>query len=704
MLYWLLIIDVIGVISVPIAFIFFNRLYDRGWTLSKALGILLIAYINWILVSVGVIKYSLLSVIISSSCLIILSLLSIFITKKELFLWIRKEYKKIIFIESLFLVSFFIFACIRMFDPSIFGTEKFMDFMYVNSIGRSSSFPPHDAWLSGYTVNYYYFGYLIVSTLTILTGIGSFVTYNLAIATLFALTIVGAFGISYTINRNYLYGLLGAIFLAICGNLEGLFQLISNMKPIPFNIWQSSRVIPNTINEFPAFTFLWADLHPHLVSIPFIILALAIPLNIARGATLERFWRIVFSSLIIGSLFFINGWNGPICLFIILAIFLINGIMPGSRMGWIRGKNSVITMAVAFLSVFLYMPFHMAFKSQNMAIRLAKVDQRTTLFHLFVIFGFLFFILASFIVIRMERFKSRLTRENARIVSLIGLVLFMFVAVLFRSWTVSLLLFLVIPILWLAIKEKGSAEEFFVLISLGFGLFLILFCELLYFRDFYSSPLERMNTIFKFHLMAWILLALCSSYMLRFINGYQFKQGLVKRLWKGVFIFLFLSTLIFPVFATYTKCDGFKRNPTLDGMRYIKEGNSVGDYDAIKWLNENIAGRPVILEAVGDAYSYYARVSSNTGLPTLVGWANHEALWRDTWAESIRRSEDVEKIYNATDLRLKRELLKKYNVEYIYVGSLERKKYREEGLNLFDSFTETVYDNSGVKIFRLSSH
>lgn len=702
MLYWLLIIEVIGIISFPIVFLFFNRLYDRGWSLSKALGILLIAYINWILVSVGAIEYSFLSVIISSSFLIILSSSCLFVIKKELFLWIGEQYRKIILIESLFLVGFLLFACIRMFDPSIFGTEKFMDFMYINAIGRSGAFPPHDAWLSGYAVNYYYFGYLIVSTLTVLSGIGSVVTYNLALATLFALAIVGGFGICYTLSRNYRYAIMGALFLAICGNLDGLLQLISNIKLIPFNIWQSSRIIPNTINEFPAFTFLWGDLHPHLVSIPFILLALAIPLNLAKDVTPQRFWRIVLSSLIIGSLFFINGWNAPIWLFIIITIFLVNGIMPDLRRGWMRGRNIATTLGIAFLSIVLYMPFHTAFKSQHIAIRLARIDQRTDLSHLLIIFGFFFFILATFIAIKIERFKSQLTRENAKIAGLIALMLFMFVSILFRSWTVSLLLFLIIPIFWLTMSERKSAEEFFILASLSFGIFLILFCELLYFRDFYSSPLERMNTIFKFHLQAWILLALPSSYILCFIKGYQFKRSLVRRLWKGVFVFLFLSTLIFPVFATYTKCDGFKRRPTLDGMHYIKDGSSPGDYDAIEWLNESIMGRPVILEAVGDAYSYYARLSSNTGLPTPVGWANHEALWRDSWAESIRRTEDVDKIYSTTDLGLKKDLLKKYSVEYVYVGFLERKKYAKEGLNLFESFAETVYSNSEVKIFKLS--
>lgn len=140
---------------------------------------------------------------------------------------------------------------------------------------------------------------------------------------------------------------------------------------------------------------------------------------------------------------------------------------------------------------------------------------------------------------------------------------------------------------------------------------------------------------------------------------------------------------------------------TLDGMAYMKNMEN-GDYEAINWINKNINGLSTILESPGKAYTYYSRVSTNTGLPTVLGWNNHEFLWRGTWF--TERESDANKIYSTKDNTEALGLLKKYNVTYIYVGSIEHKDYLDEGLRKFSNHPDNykiVYDYLNVQIFEI---
>jgi uncharacterized membrane protein len=144
-------------------------------------------------------------------------------------------------------------------------------------------------------------------------------------------------------------------------------------------------------------------------------------------------------------------------------------------------------------------------------------------------------------------------------------------------------------------------------------------------------------------------------------------------------------------------------------MAYLEYTNN-GDYEAICWLNENVKGSHVILEAPGVAMEYSSQASSFTGLPTLMGWAGWEVMWRDSWEIITERTMAINAIYQAPDSEEALGLLRKYNVEYIYVGSIERKGtsgqkgYPAESLLKFASHPERytlVYENQGVVIYQV---
>jgi uncharacterized membrane protein len=182
-----------------------------------------------------------------------------------------------------------------------------------------------------------------------------------------------------------------------------------------------------------------------------------------------------------------------------------------------------------------------------------------------------------------------------------------------------------------------------------------------------------------------------------------------KVIWVTMLVILVLACLIHPIASTTSALSGRHTHwgmnrGTLDGMAYVEMVDK-GDYDAIRWIEEEIKGSPVILEARGNPYLYSSRISAFTGLPTVIGWGANELLWRLAWVEVEEREQDVDMIYNTLDNDEAMELLRKYDVEYIYIGTVEQERYEEEGLQKFATHLEDyylVYEHEGVTIFKVS--
>jgi uncharacterized membrane protein len=140
---------------------------------------------------------------------------------------------------------------------------------------------------------------------------------------------------------------------------------------------------------------------------------------------------------------------------------------------------------------------------------------------------------------------------------------------------------------------------------------------------------------------------------------------------------------------------------TLDGAAWLMESHP-GDYLAIRWLNANVEGTPVIVETPGDqyrAYVYEGRVAALTGLPTVLGWGGHERQWRGNYDEPARREVDLETLFTTLDPTEAKVILERYNVAYIYIGSVERQRYPAEGLEKFAAMFPVVYTGGDVVIY-----
>ena len=761
---WYLVLQILSLAGLPLTVIIFRGLPDRGYPFSRALSILLVTYANWIAVSLGLFSYCTLSLVACAACLLFASLAVLLKLRDEVIGAIRGNLKLIGIYEVLFLAVFLVFIAIRGHDPHIFGTEKFMDFSFITGISRNTSFPPQDQWLSGEAVNYYYFSYLTITNIIKLAAVPAEYGYNLALATLAGLTFVSVSSIAYNLSRRVWVGIAAAVFMVFLGNLDGFREFMSAESIGQYNWWNPSRVIGrgDTINEFPFFTFLHADLHPHVNALPFFMLMIVSVMNITFHRGRISWLYFGYLAILLGGLWVMNPWDLPLSIFLLWLVLIIRVIRD--RPGLPKAVAYILAPLIIVVCdrFVLYAPFHGSFQSFSggFGARIA----RTGLGQMLLVWGFFLFILFTFLIMTVLRsgiFSAGEGRRgpgprgartvgeripgSAEMMWAIGLsaVLLAAVGLYFASPVIavvagcillSLLVFLVIDsVRPLAVMAPGKMWAFAiaaviivaaggfcfsnmviavaaagfllsavnlvlfirerettfitVMVLVAFGIFLG--CELFFVRDTYGDKLYRMNTIFKFYFQAWALVSIGAACSLPVIFAGLRARG-AGFAWTAAFAALLAASLAFPVFATNVRCGGFLGGFNLNGFAYM-ERDHPGDYEAVMWIKENVCGAPVILEATKDPYSYFSRISSNTGLPTVLGWGNHEGLWRASYDLVEPRKRDIEEIYSTTDVARAVCLLRKYGVRLVYVGELERQLYKHPGLRKFSSFMRPVW-------------
>ncbi len=436
-LIWWLVVLVLGLVTLPITFVALKHFPDKGYVFSKVLGLLLVGYLYWLL---GYVAFN-------GATLFLAFLIVCGISTTLLITWIGKPFieffkKNIGFflvVECFFLTAFLVAGAYKMRTYEIVGTEKPMDFAMINGILASPSMPPQDPWLSGGSISYYYFGYFIVAMLCQITSVFSVTSgeaYNLAVALIWALAAVCTFSLGYALTRRYRYSLFSAACLVLFGNLDYWHRAVQsfiigdltipyyNRPPNPnaptgigaffgflfsplehgWDYFQASRIVPvpptdKLINEFPSFSFFLSDLHPHVMAIPFVLLAIAVAFNLLKaplpslgifgGQKPWQFGQWLLIALVFGALSFMNSWDFPTFMFLL-------GICLFLQQWWTNEKNLVTWVkAVVILGVpivlaafALYLPFYLRFQSQ--AKGLGFVSDRTDLYYLAVIFGLFF--------------------------------------------------------------------------------------------------------------------------------------------------------------------------------------------------------------------------------------------------------------------------------------------------------------------------
>ena len=828
---WYILITLLGWITFPLAYRLFPALSDRGYTLSRALGLLIWGYVFWLFASLGIAQNDIGGLLLGLVVLGGLSAWAFFslnspISNSPLLLFLQSNRRLILTTEILFLIAFALMAFIRSANPEIVGTEKPMELMMIHGTLNSPTFPPRDLWLSGYSISYYYFGYVMTSMLAMFTGVHATMAFNLMIALVFSLSAVGAYGILYNLlalthlpianpksetpalapgasveNRqpSILSPLIAPLFLLLVSNAEGFLEVLharglfwkagnnfwtwldilelrdapsQTLSWIPQRVgwwwWRASRVIMDydlkgnwtldVINEFPAFSYILGDLHPHVLSMPFVLLAVAVALNLFLGG-----WRgqidlyfgqlhinktgFLLMALLLGGLAFLNTWDILIAGALIVFSYALARVREAGW-GWERIEDALLLgIPVMVTAYVMYLPFFIGFDSQAGGL-VPNFMFPTRGAQLWVMWGTLFAFLFAYLLYLL---RSRMPANwRVGIFAALGLVIFLLAAMfvigfvalrvapdLVDSILVSqgrtarefiadsmtrrlayigsliTLLALLIPTLAFLFADRMSPDEsalpfeaehdhgatgfqsstIFVLLLITLGILLILGPEFLYLRDNFGF---RINTIFKFYYQAWIVLSLAAAYGMAVV--FRSLRGVGNVIFSVIFVSVLIVGLAYPVLGVASKTNNFKPpfGFMLDDFDRVQR-ETPDEAAAMLWLRSAPDG--VVAEAVGGAYSSYARVSIYTGLPTVLGWSNHEGQWRDYTLQGSR-TQDIETLYSTPDWVTAQDIIKRYNIRYVYVGGLERGTYRvsEEKFNIF---LKRVFQQSNVAIYEV---
>lgn len=834
---WYFTLSLLGLLTFPLAWRLFPALADRGYSFSRALGLLLWAFIFWLAVSFGLIRNEGGGILLTLVALTGVSALAIRKRNDEreeghptsflshlssLKSWFKTNRALVITVEVLFLAAFAFMAFVRANNPENIGTEKPMELAFINAILRSPTFPPHDPWLSGYAISYYYFGYVMTAMLAKFTFTSGSVAFNLMLALVFALSALGAFGLLYNLLAAYwkhnpleqpvlsLTSLLGPFSLLILSNVEGFLEFlhargigwtgqpgdsnlwttlgglvrpnlwaynfwtwldIKDLREIPslngeprfWFWWRASRVVQDydlmgnfveVIDEFPFFSYLLGDLHPHVLAMPFGLLAAGLALNLFlggwRGEIHLRWFKLPIRAeglftlaIVLGGLAFLNTWDFPIYLAVAAGAMVLS-LAQERGWGWDLLEDFLkFSIPLGILSIALYLPFYVTFSSQAGGI-LPNVIFPTRGAHLWVMFGTLFvplllflahtakkrtvnwktgFLLAVGLAALLSLFSLAITviaaqTDAGRVlissqgVSSLGQVLSEAFArrLAFSGGLLTLVLLIGVAIAHLAVRQESAESDrlsslsrqperdplSFVWMFILFGGLLVLAPEFVYLRDQFGT---RMNTIFKFYYQAWALWAIAAAFgavvMLREARGLRLA---VTGLALGAALVIGLA---YPILSLPNKTNKFNvNNPdarTLDSAAYLMN-NHPDDYVAIQYLQTLPLG--VVAEAVGGSYSEFARVATHTGHPNVLNWPGHEGQWRGGYEEQGTRGDDIAALYQATDWETARAIIAQYNIRYIYIGPLERRAYQVYE-DKFAIFLREIYRQGQVVIYEV---
>lgn len=891
--YWLL-AQVFGLVGLPLARVLFRALPDQGYAFAKSLGLLLTGYLAWLVAMLGLASFGAPLIVLAALAVLAGGVLaqrraaageqlgfqaapipypqSWRMALRPYATWLRGSWRTVLGYEALFALALLFLALLRSYEygfvgPNPWGTERPMDYALFNAIRQSERFPPHDPWMSGYSINYYYFGYLLMAAVATLSGLSPAVAYNLSLALIFALAALGVAGVVYnlvglTLGRRapeaspeqpepptageeagekpaapgrwtaagsrWAAMVLGVVLVLFAGNQGGALQVITGSEmavaldardlaravanglgprePLElsrpftgeyfdgttvitpgdqvrdFNWWNSSRAVWDrlpfcdeqtgvcgqfrryAITEFPFFSFWLGDMHPHVMALPFGLLALALALGTLARPEPLRFaggcgWlELALAGVILGSLYVINSWDLPTYVLLFLAALALSywrrsaqhpapdapeARGAGGRFPWREyGVQAGLVLGAVFL---LFLPFHLTFRSlvggkeplvdvpllATLTRTIGFVTWGRTELHAFlIVFGLFLLPLAAY-VFGQRRDRAALEPDagdepapSPRAGELQHTAAFTLsgqrwglitLAALALGALIGFPLLFLLPLgilaAALAVERAGEPESAFALGAFALGCAICFGVELIYIRDVFES---RLNTVFKFYYQTWLIWGVLAAYAAWWLfdtakeAGRQAKGARVlPALLLVPFTLLLVGALVYP-WLTAGKAFQEGRQVGLAGIT-PRERTAEGAA-SIEWLRRNAPADAVILEAVGPAYDTgglgYAGVSAATGLATVMGWEGHEGQWRggqpEILAEIGPRAADVATIYSTPDVELARELLAKYGVDYIYVGGAEHATYPPEGLAKLAQLGTPVFQQGEVTIYQVN--
>ncbi|MEP7286768.1 MAG: DUF2298 domain-containing protein [Chloroflexota bacterium] len=568
-----------------------------------------------------------------------------------------------------------------------------------------------------------------------------------------------------------------------CGTTQSL-------DPANWNYWwwfRYSRVVRDTdltgqplviqpITEFPQFSFILSDMHPHVLALPFAMLIVGLSFNLVMRKRDLYVWEVVLYALFTGGMIFLNSWDA-VYFGLVLGAEAVRRLTNNGT-GQLTGRDwlGVVRFGIALvgLTAILYLPFFIGFRSQAGGI-IPNVLWPTQFNQFFIMFGPFLVILGAFLIVEARRagqtFNARLAVQA--IAGIIGFLVLAFLILAITAWfkpevrqaafqvadesggflgviapvllrrlqgvvtegVLLLAMFAVIGRLFAREPRKTdgtpdsapqvitySAATGFVLLIIAAGAVLTLLPDFVYLRDGFGV---RINTVFKLYYQGWLLWSVASAYALWSVlydPAWEPVATPLRLVFGALSVVLIALCMIYPVDAIRSRAfkEGGHLDPgdtnalTLDGGASLAMGPD--DYNAIQCLASVAkADNDVVAEATKANIAYnitgnYSRVSGLTGIPTLIGWDNHERQWRGETFDSANlfvdaanninetRADAIAKLYNSTNIADALAEIRRYNISYIYIGPQERRDFSEVGLAKFDGLP-TVCHFGNVDVY-----
>ncbi len=704
--------------------------------LSKPLSLVVLALPTWLLVSSGVVNMSRSLVVIMLLGLLGISGWRGYRGRHRLAaLWATHK-RTIIAAEAVFVGVFLFVLWLRANNPDVWhpwrGGEKPMELAYLTAVTGSTTMPPFDPWLAGGSLNYYYMGWFVLAVPIRILGLAPDVGFNLGVATYAALAAVTVFSTAAMLAElarrrsdkpltPAATGSIAVLLFLVVGNLDGFRQLITRLRnglPLSdFDWWDPSRVNKNSagfeVTEFPSFTVLFADLHPHFMAMPFFGLGLAgciAFIERARHGRSASTW-ILAIGLGIGSGFMqmVHTWDMPTFVLFVVGSIILGWMMARGPVAW-RARYALGQLVVAGVAHLVVTAPYRA-RNQVADSGFSRSESVTNLDDWFAHWGLFLFVTVAYGGSQLWSRREQLLVTGSGTVlaaGALGAIGFGVLATAVGSVAAFAFIGLVAAGLLLFAEmsdARSSTPHVFVAACLTLGFAVLVGVE----SFTQNADIARLNTVFKFWLQVWHLFAVAAAFAISWMMGpllrsrspetqetqlaSEPKHGLAIRGFAGGLVLLLLASLVYPVLSISPRQENridTTLGPSLDGHLWLEPGRyrfGIRDVDGndyeidpgqdraiIEWLQTNVEGRPTIVEAVGGSeYQWWGRISINAGLPTVLGWRWHQSQQRTLFDFEVNeRKTEVAEFYTTESPEVINSFLRAYDVSYVIVGSLEQ--------------------------------
>lgn len=775
---WYIAVQVLAALAFLLAGPCFRRLPDAGYAIGKTLGVLLFGFLLWIGCALGLVRNDFGGAALVVVLLVAAAACRIWLAPVSAGSWRQRlpDARAVALTELLFLTAFGGWCLVRLADPAANHTEQPMDLMLLTAMAASPTFPPQDPWLAGYPVGYYYLGYWLLAALGHLTGLPASIAYNVGQACWFGLLIVTVFGVGGALasrsgsRASAAAGLIAALSVGVASNLHLVTEWLGRWwRGDPWSLfgehwwwWRSTRLIQDVsltgdpievIAEFPVFSYVLGDNHPHVLSMPFVALTIALAFNLylaaaahrtgsspdaargrpqtADGSVAAALGLAVFAC---AALVPLNTWDVPAAL-VLVPCAAAAPALAGSRpeAAWLR-RSAVGLAASLLVIVAADVPFFLTAQSQVEGV-LPNLFHPTPLVDFAIAFGTLApGVLLLLLRARMEDGLpgvARLARDVsggllasaavlaagawwatgtaagaawlARVAGGVQDPLAHAAARWAAGWPVLALI-----VTGMAVSVSRLVTELrhprpdcegrtFALLLALVGLGLVLVPELVYAHDVFAN---RMNTVFKFYYQAWLFLGIAGAAGIVF----AWRRGGTRRIPSALALVVLCAGLVYAPAAVRSKTAAGPSSGTLDALDFVR-GEHPEVFEAIEWVRAHTPRDALVVQAAGRSYhAGDALISTATARPTLVGWEGHERQWRggafDRMADG--RLDALRRIYTPESERALAEVLCAWGVDYVYVGPVERARYAigpDHETRLERTLT-LVFERGRVRLYR----